>query len=104
MPPRHRLNCWDYQGCERGPGGRRAANGQRCPASVEGSLDGANGGEAAGRSCWVVTDTLCTGRPSGPYERKIHECRKCSFYALVHVEESLGIETTELLIERYCSE
>jgi len=51
----------------------------------------------------VVTDTLCAGRPSGPYERKIHECCKCSFYALVHVEESLGIETTELLVERYCS-
>lgn len=104
MPPTERLNCWEYQGCERGPSGRRAVNGQRCPASLADSLDGVNGGRSGGRACWVVNDTLCNGRPSGPYEQKIHECRKCAFYARVHVEEALGVQTTEVLLERYCEE
>jgi len=47
-----------------------------------------------------VTDTLCTGEPSGEYERKIHECRKCSFFARVHVEEGLADELTEELVAR----
>ncbi|MBE0416421.1 MAG: hypothetical protein IBX63_01470 [Coriobacteriia bacterium] len=100
MTPRARLNCWDYQGCERGPGGRRSTDGARCPASHCDALDGANGGINAGRSCWVVADTLCAGTPSGDYERKIHECRKCSFYARVHVEEGLASESTGELVER----
>ncbi len=77
-------------------------NGERCPASLASSLDGANGGTNGGRSCWVVTDTICSGKRSGPYEVKIHECRKCAFYARVHIEEVLGTETTEVLLERYC--
>lgn len=94
-------NCWEYQGCERGPGGRRSFDGGRCPASDAAELDGANSGSNGGRSCWVVTDTMCSGRPSGPFEIKIHECRKCSFYARVHVEEGLAIETHEVLLERF---
>lgn len=101
MVPRKRLNCWEYQGCERGPQGRRAHNGERCPASFSSDLDGANGGAQAGRACWVVEDTLCAGSPSGPFEHKIHECRKCSFYARVHVEEGLAIVSTEELVERF---
>ncbi|MDF1542725.1 MAG: hypothetical protein RQ731_06600 [Anaerosomatales bacterium] len=99
-----RLDCWEYQGCGRGPGGRRSRNGQRCPAASCDALDGANGGTNAGRACWVVADTLCSGKPCGDYERKIHECRKCSFFARVHVEEGLGDEATqELLVRVRCT-
>jgi hypothetical protein len=52
----------------------------------------------------VVADTLCGDRPSGPYERKIHECRKCSFYALVHVEEGLAEDFSGVLAARLRSE
>ncbi|HET6498959.1 MAG TPA: hypothetical protein VFH17_07915 [Coriobacteriia bacterium] len=104
MPFRRRLNCWEYQGCERGPGGRHWTRGNGCPVGRERALDGANGGTNAGRACWVVTGTLCDGTTSGRYEHKIHECRKCSFYARVHVEEALGVETVEVLIKRYCQD
>ena len=95
-----KLNCWEYQGCGRGPDGRRSANGGQCPASDEESLDGANGGDQGGRACWVVEGTLCDGRSSGPYEQKIHVCRKCSFYARVHIEETLTLESDEDLLHR----
>ncbi len=95
-----KLNCWEYQGCGRGPGGPRSANGGRCPASTEESLDGANGGANGGRACWVVEGTLCDGRLSGPYEEKIHVCRKCSFYARVQIEETLTLEPEEELVDR----
>ncbi len=100
MAPRQRLNCWEYQGCERGPGGRRSARGEQCPASETEPLNGSNGGTHAGRACWVVTDTLCSGVASGPYERKIYECRKCSFYARVHVEQGLAAESPDELVGR----
>lgn len=99
---RRRLNCWEYQGCERGPGGRRWQSGNACPVGQAQALDGANGGVNAGRACWVITGTVCDGKKSGTYQQKIHECQKCSFYARVHVEEALGIESAEALVERYC--
>jgi hypothetical protein len=73
---------------------------QCAPPPTVSVLDGANGGTNGGRACWVVTDTLCTGKPSGEYERKIYECRKCSFYARVHVEEGLADDLTEELVAR----
>lgn len=104
MTQRIRRDCWEYQGCERGPQGRRSRNGHGCPAAASGVLDGTNGGTNGGRACWVVADTLCGDRPSGPYERKIHECRKCSFYALVHVEEGLAEDSSGVLAARLRSE
>jgi len=95
---RRRLNCWEYQGCERGPGGRKSANGEQCPASTAEALDGRNSGKNGGRACWVVPGTLCDGMVSGPFEEKYHECRKCAFHARVQIEEGLELEpNTELL-------
>lgn len=102
MVPRNRLDCWEYQGCERGPGGRRAREGDECPAAKAASLDGVNGGHEGGRACWIVTGTRCGGKSSGPYETKIHECKKCSFYARVQVEEVLRAEDDETLVKRFC--
>jgi len=58
-------------------------------------------GLSAGRACWIVTDTLCEGRASGPFERKIAMCRKCAFYHRVAVEEGLDHLDNEDLLERY---
>ena len=46
----------------------------------------------------MVEDTLCEGRPSGPYERKIAMCQKCSFYHRVAVEQGLDYESGEELL------
>lgn len=91
-----RYNCWDYQGCGRGPG-----FGGDCPACSADSLDGVHNGSAGGRACWVVTDTLCEGTASGPFVRKISMCRKCAFYYRVAVEEGLDHLDNEELLELY---
>ncbi len=49
----------------------------------------------------MVTDTLCEGHPSGPFERKISMCRKCAFYYRVEVEEGLDHMESDELIRRY---
>ena len=95
-----KLNCWEYQGCGRGPNGPRAREGGQCPASKADSLNGANGGKSGGRACWAVEGTLCDGMVAGPYERKIHVCRKCAFYARVQVEERLNVVPDEELLSR----
>ena len=78
--------------------GRGSAEGGPCPACSVESLDGAHGGNNGGRACWVVTDTLCEGKVSGGYDRKIAVCRKCAFYHRVAVEEGLDhIEAGDLL-------
>lgn len=83
-------NCWEFQRCGRGPVSDRV-----CPAAKASGLDGVNGGARGGRACWVVEDTLCEGRPSGPYERKITMCQKCAFYHRVAVEQGLDYESGE---------
>lgn len=95
-----KLNCWEYQGCGRGPNGPRTLEGGQCPASTAGALAGTHQGTCAGRSCWVVEGTMCDGAIAGPYEQKIHVCRKCAFYARVHVEQTLDIESDEDLLRR----
>jgi len=92
------LNCWEYQGCGRGP-----ANGGTCPTASVDALDGTHEGVGAGRACWVVADTLCEGEPSGSFERKMSMCRKCAFYHRVAVEQGLDYVSSEDLHERYCS-
>ena len=94
------LNCWEYQGCGREPGGRRAGELGSCPASTETELDGTHGGANGGRACWMIDDTLCGGRPSGPHEHKIHECRKCAFRSRVQVEQGMDLHDDEALISR----
>ena len=91
MGPQPTLNCWEYQGCERQPGGRLESEHGPCPVATAEALHGSNGGINGGRSCWAVDDTLCGGEPSGPQEHKIHECRKCSFRSRVQIEAGLEL-------------
>jgi len=95
-----RLNCWEYQRCGREPGGVRSSRGV-CPAATSDALDGTHHGSNGGRSCWVVTDTLCGGRISGVHAEKQCECRKCSFMKRVEVEESLDYISEDALLAMY---
>ncbi len=98
---RQRLNCWEYQGCGCGPGGARIGESGQCPSSTESSLHGGNHGINGGRSCWVISGTLCDGVVAGDFEDKYHECRKCAFSQRVEVEEGLDFEDSESLLTRY---
>jgi hypothetical protein len=96
-----KLNCWDVMKCGREPGGARVEESGTCPASMETSLDGVNGGIAGGRACWGVPNTDC----GGTVREKIPECLDCSFFLRVMDEEGsdfavLGAITRRLKIAK----
>jgi len=70
-----------------------------CSAAIEARLDGLNDGDNAGRACWVVPGTLCSGRICGSFDEKYSTCRKCAFYELVQEEEGAAyVHYTRLLV------
>lgn len=83
-----RENCWEALACGREPGGPRAGELGACPAAVSGGNDGANGGAFRGRMCWQVTGTLCDGKVSGSFAKKMLHCLACPFLQLVQDQES----------------
>ena len=76
---RDKLNCWEFTDCGRQPGGLMAAIHGVCPTAVCMKLDGTNGGQAAGRACWMVTNNGC--------RRLGRTCHTCEFYRRVVFEE-----------------
>jgi len=82
-----RENCWEVMRCGREPGGVNAAQGV-CPAAVPGEHDGTNGGEARGRTCWVLDGVLCP-RLEGIEGKgaRLRACLKCAFLTRVMDDE-----------------
>jgi hypothetical protein len=83
-----KVNCWEFKKCGRQTGGSEAGQLGVCPAAVEDSYNGINGGMNAGRYCWRVAGTYCGGEVTGIWAQRILTCLKCDFYALVKSEES----------------
>ena len=83
--PRRRLNCWEYRNCGREHGGLMVATWGECPVSSAMKLDGQNGGVAAGRACWLVTNSSCTPIDAGSC--LVRNCHECEFYRRVMNEE-----------------
>jgi GAF domain-containing protein len=77
-----RTNCWEFRKCGHGPGSREV-----CPAALDETSDRVNRGERAGRICWTVADTLCSGGPMGRFVEKREACFSCDFFRLVQQEE-----------------
>ena len=83
-------NCWEVKQCD---------TPSNCIAFNEKLLDGIHGGKNAGRCCWVVAGTLCSGgKPSGKYAQKFDACEKCDFYHLVKKEEAANFSLAVPLI------
>ena len=80
-------NCWEFKKCGRQPGGDKAAELGICPAAIEKRVDGTNGGNNGGRTCWVMTGTLCRGEKQGNFAQKLLSCMQCDFYKAVLGEE-----------------
>jgi hypothetical protein len=96
-------NCWEFKGCGREPGGAKVHDLGVCPAAVNSELDGAHGGQAAGRACWVVAGSLCGGKIQGTYAKKLLNCWRCEFMNSVKKEEdpsAIGFSHTRLGMER----
>jgi hypothetical protein len=72
-------NCWEYMSCGREPGGKHVDHLGVCPAAAGAGFDGINGGQNAGRFCWYIAGTLCSGKVQGTFARKFEDCLKCPF-------------------------
>ncbi len=84
-----KLNCWEYKKCGREPGGERVNEMGVCPASIDSSADGLNGGKNAGRICWAVAGTFCGGEVQGTFAQKELTCMNCDFFKLVREQEGM---------------
>jgi len=82
-----KLNCWEFKQCGRQPQGIHVYDKGLCPAAAEDALDGIHDGTNAGRTCWVVSGTLCKGVVQGTFAQKFKNCEACDFYQKVRQEE-----------------
>jgi len=85
-----RMNCWKNHHCGREPGGERVSEYGVCPAADAGEYDGINNGTNAGRYCWRVAGTLCTGKVQGTFAEKVCDCGQCPFFLQVVREEGIN--------------
>lgn len=82
-----KLNCWEFMECGRGIGGAKADELGICPAAMNFTHNGENGGSSAGRICWKVVGTFCGGSIQGMTAVKMMNCSQCGFFLLVRQEE-----------------
>jgi hypothetical protein len=97
-------NCWEFKGCGREPGGKKAVELGICPATTDERLDGVHGGKNAGRACWVLAGTYCGGAVQGTFAQKYKNCAVCDFYKLVREEERGNYEFSIALLNRIKTE
>lgn len=99
-----KLNCWEFLGCGREPGGTNEHELGTCPASIEKKMDGIHGGTNAGRSCWVVAGTFCKGEVTGTFAEKFESCIQCKFFQKVRQEEGDRLLRTVILEDKLSRE
>lgn len=75
--------------CGRQPGGDKVDKLGLCPAPLDPTYDGFNQGKSAGRSCWLVSGTFCSGKIQGSFADKKNSCKNCAFYKKIHAEEGI---------------
>ena len=98
-----KMNCWEFKKCGRQPGGSKTSELGVCPAAESTVLNGAHGGQNAGRACWVIAGSLCGGKIQGTYAKKLVNCWRCEFMNKVKQEEEpaqFGFSHTRLGMER----
>lgn len=87
MGRKKKLNCWEFKKCNRDTQDLLSLHVGKCPVTLEERLDGVHGGKNAGRSCWVVSGTLCNNKVQGRAGVKQRSCNLCDFYQLVKKQE-----------------
>ena len=97
-----KMNCWEFKKCERQPGGKKVEDFGVCPAAVDSSFNGINNGHNAGRICWAVAGTCCSGKVQGTFAEKRRSCVTCDFYR--HVQEQEETSTTNQKLLKFFSE
>lgn len=92
-----KINCWEFKKCGREPGGELSNHLGICPASVNTSMNGLNGGKNGGRICWLVAGTFGKSRASYAdcvEAEKLRSCLECEFHNLVLKEEGYELHET----------
>lgn len=95
-----KINCWQYKGCGREPGGRQVAGKGVCPAAEHQAANGIHGGCNGGRVCWAISGTLCGGLIQGTFAEEIINCGDCDFFQLVQSEEERSFLSIESIFKR----
>lgn len=95
-----KMNCWEFKKCGREPHGGRVHDLGPCPAAQEKRLDGIHGGKNGGRSCWILSQTLCEGKVQGVFAEKYKNCQECGFYVQVKREEFPKFMLSAVLLKK----
>jgi len=82
-----KMNCWEIKQCGREPGGSNESTLGVCPAASTKECDGVNGGKNAGRICWAIAGTFCSGKIQGTFAQKQVSCMTCDVFKRVKAEE-----------------
>ena len=93
------MNCWEFHGCGRETGGKKAKEMGICPVTTKTLVDGINQGKNAGRACWAVAGTLCEGNLQGTYAEKLGNCLQCDFYAFVRGQQRQKFVNTRKILD-----
>ena len=80
-------NCWEIKKCGREPGGVQVSHLGVCPAAIDASGNGINGGKNGGRICWAIAGTFCGGKVQGDYAQKAVSCMTCDVFKKIKNEE-----------------
>jgi len=90
-------NCWEINKCGREPGGSKAGKLGVCPAALDTSSDGINGGKNGGRICWVIAGTFCGGNVQGTFAKKQISCMSCEVFKQIKAEEGSEFSLLETI-------
>jgi len=88
----YKINCWEFFGCGREPGGDTAKKLGVCPVFTSFRSHRKNHGKKAGRACWEIKSTACHNSLGSSF----NDCTKCPFFLLVQYEEDHNLQTIEL--------
>ena len=80
-----KLNCWEFRNCGREKNGLMAGVLGECPVPKAMRYDGLNGGQGAGRACWMICPAV--RQSSAPNGQRAVPCLQCGFYQRVLFEE-----------------
>lgn len=88
-----RMNCWEFKGCGREPGGAKTTELGVCPAAANPAFYAVHGGKNGGRACWVATGGAVGGEICP-------ECNRCDFFRLVREEEGASFRPLQEILAR----
>lgn len=95
---RKKQNCWEFMQCSRVHGGLIGGNAGVCLAYTDKTFDGIHSGKNSGRTCWVISGTLCNDKIQSSFAFKFKECSSCKFFLQVKKEEGSNFIPPEVLV------